>query len=574
MNNQANLLLEQARRDPSLSPSERESLRAQAQEMRFQAGVGINRQYSSDVLGIAQGRAGVTGAQASVISSQASLFGTASDVQTGGLAQASAIAEQAKTLEDYLKRGNLSLAEQLRIQSQIVSLRREEVQTTEQAYRSAARQNIEVSGLRLGREQTSLGYQEMLGKGGPGLIPQQNAIIGAAATSAQQAQNYINLLRSRGVQDGNPELEQAKNQLQQAQVQKSQSVLGLADIPVPASLTQEQKRLQFQQDVMQRTYGSYGSLRENLQSQVRAAGQEMANVRSMMDKAEREGRFNGPEGEALRYKFEDRMMAAGEKAIGAQTQLESGQFDRLISSVTNGPSGLGMIASKYTRRESAGFLQAVSPIMGFTDSRARDYYENRGVKFANTLVGNFNRRDSFLDSALSGYQTDRRGNVSKDSSSGGAHDISAPPANKPISHIIPEAPDAPGQEPWGPVTHRMRKPVQPISGVAGDTGSYMTTDTSQEKKGEQHQITFLGGIGGPGDPSVNRGQDNSSSSNSGSGDESGDKSPQEFLIRVVIEDPQGNRLGAGSTRGTIGDLNNGALRFSINGFQSSAPKQW
>lgn len=405
----AGLYRERSRRMDVYSPAERAAFAAMAEQEEFQATVGLAREQSQTTLGIGMGRAGLTSAFAQTESAFAGLFGNAGDMQRGGLMQAGGIREQIAAIEAFLKRGNLSLQEQLQYQAQIVNLRRQEVETTEQAYRGAARQTLGVAQGNYGIGQTELSRSFLLGGGGMVGFAGASGVANQAASVATAAAGYVAMLRQRGVSEDNPEMIQARQQLASAQMGQSQSVLALGQVPMPLAMTQATRRGEFALGVMQRTYASYGDIRGTVTGLMDNAGREMRMLHDMEAEAERSGRFRGAEGEALRAEFENRRMEVGNRLVGYQQQLENGWQDRLISQVSNAPGSFNYIASGFTRREASRFLGAISPAFGFRNASERDAYMERGPRLADSLIGNITRPEGFLETALSGGSLPRHG---------------------------------------------------------------------------------------------------------------------------------------------------------------------
>ena len=332
----------------------------------------------------------------------AGLFGNDADITQAGSQTAGGIAQQLRAVQSYLARGNLTLEEQLRLQAQIVELKQRELVTVTETARQAQDQRIAVAAGQTDIASTGLSRSYLLGAGGPGSYGAASNIANLSAASRREAENKVALLRSQGVDENNMAMIDARRQLEGAKYAESQSIVSLGNIPQPLALTQGQRRGEFTLGMLTRTYASFGDIRGTIGGLMNNAGEQMKNLRAEEAKAEREGRFNGPEGAALRAQFENRRMEVGNQLIGYQQELESGWQDRLVSQVYNQPGSFNFVASQFTRAESAKFMGAMSPAFGFTDPKDRDRFMFRGPRLASSIIGNISRPEGFTETAMSG----------------------------------------------------------------------------------------------------------------------------------------------------------------------------
>lgn len=556
MEHQVGLLREQARRSDIYSSAERESMSAQANQLEFQATTGIAREQASTSMQIAQGRADITGAHASAAMTNATLFGGSQEVRDAGREQVNSLKESLKAIEDRIRAGNLSLTELQNLQKQGIHLQEQLVQVQTQVARQAAQQDVDVARGQMGIAQQQQGRAALLGQGGMAGFDVASGIVDKAGGVLSTAQAKVDLLKSQGVADNNPEMVAAQAQLEGAKTGQSQSILGLGQVQQPLALTQAEKRGEFQLGMLSRTYASYGNIRGTIGGLMGNVGKELQNINQMEQKAEKEGRFNGPEGEKLRAEFEDRKMEAGNRAIGYQQQLENGWQDRLISSVVNAPGSFGYAASAFTRHEAAGFMGAMSPAFGFTNTHDRDNFMFRGPRIANSLIGNITRPEGFAETAMSGH-VDRGGH------GGGFFGVPSGTVSAP-GHATPKGQESYIFNPKTGKTERAYFPgeqmphAQPYHGL-GHPDAIPHAMPMMMGPGVQ-RATLVGGhgMGGPLGPMPHTGMRQGGGGN-------------EIVVRVIVQNQQGNTL-ANQTK-TMHDLGNGALNFTVNPHTQGFPHQ-
>jgi hypothetical protein len=399
--------LREMSRSTVYSPEQRRSFATQAQQMEQQAGLMTERERSSMYFGIASGRAGVAGAEAGAAVERAGLFGGPRETQEGLLQQAGSIRQNMAAIEDYMRRGNLSLQERLQLEQQLTSLKVQEVSVTERAYRAAAQQEISVAGGRVGIASTE--YSNSIMRGAGGLTAQQElfGILDKSGSVVKKSQDYVDLLRSRGVSDDNPEMVQALQQLATARSQQTGAELGLASAPPTLDIQRGLSSAQYRASVLQTVPGAYGNLRGALQQEVqlinRAAQQKQAEY------AAAKQRYGGKLPPYLDYRFQQEFQQLGLQQAQAYHQLSYGWESRLISQTLGAPGNQGFIANQFTFRDAVQ-NGAMNPHMGATANEVPMWLQQANLQ--GSIAGATGTPEGFALTAMAGAKpNDRFGDV-------------------------------------------------------------------------------------------------------------------------------------------------------------------
>jgi hypothetical protein len=386
---------------PGLTPQDRERYGLMAAQAQVEANVLLPREYGQFAVGVASGQVGVVSAGATSAYAQAQLFGGPGAIYSAGMGQVGAIQQQTALTQWQLTNARslgLTPQEELSLQRQLIDLRREEVVVTQQVVRGFATMNVQIAQIGQAITGTQISRGFLLGAGGGTAFPMAAQGVGAAQNTLATAQNRVAMLRAQGVAEDNPEMQQALLSVEQAQTGVEQTRLSLTQIPMPVNLRRAQRAEEFLFNVTSRTYLPWGNMRGSLTRMMGLAGQEMQEI----NRIERQMGERGMLDDAAREQLEMRRYEVGNRLVGYQQQYESGWMDRLISNVYNAPSNFAMVASQFTRREAAPFLQNISPAFGFTDAAARDHYMFRFPRLANSLIGNIQRPEGFIQTAMSG----------------------------------------------------------------------------------------------------------------------------------------------------------------------------
>jgi len=403
LGSEASILEEKANRADIYSESERQGYASQAAQLRYQAGIGTAREAAGVRFGQAVSGAGVTSSIAGIQFTGAQLFG--GGVETGKSYQTSAqgFSEALDAITQRLREGNLTLEERNRLEGQAADATRGFIEATSRAATAPSQIAAAVSYSQAGQVSQQVQREFIRGAGGVagvGLAGKNVASLTAAATSAYTAleAKRQNIVDAGGDPQTNPDYQQQKAQYEGLLTQREQANAALSGTPISLGSRRAEAALGFEANVLTRTYASFGNLRANYEAQLRNYGGQLRELRGMRSEAMHQGTWT----EAMQAEYEQRQYEIGNRAITAQQGLEQGWMDRLISQTYNAPGSFGVIASQFTRKEAAPFLQNINSAFGFTDANTRDYYLTRGVKLAGSLIGRITRPDGFLATAMAG----------------------------------------------------------------------------------------------------------------------------------------------------------------------------
>jgi hypothetical protein len=388
---------------PGLPPERKAELILQAQQFEFQASTEYPRQGFQQITSNYSAGIGIQSAQVQSGITQAGLFGGPGEVYQAGLGQLGVIQSQQALVQYQQQHPELtSPQEKLDLDRQAIELKRQEIQVTQEVIRNYGQMSVSLAQTQQGITGTQVSRAFLLGAGGGSAVPLAQRNVSAAQQTLTAAQANVAVLRAQpGMTEDNPALQNAIQQAESAQTGVEQARLNVTQIPQPVNLRRAENAAQFQLNVMSRTYIPFGSMRQALGGLMSAGGEELRNINQIEQRMGAAGQLD----DAAREQLEQRRYAVGERMVGYQQQYEQGWQDRLISSVYNAPSSFNIVASQFTAREAAPFLQNISPAFGFGGSQganARDYYLFRGGRIASALGGNMARPDVFTARAASG----------------------------------------------------------------------------------------------------------------------------------------------------------------------------
>lgn len=394
---------------PGLTPQERETWRAQAASAQAEAEIMIPRERGQFVVGLGSARLAVAGAGASLLGTQAQLFGGPAEQYSAGMAQVGVIQQQQAFTQWQVSNASalhLSPVEQVQLERQLVDLKREEIAATQQVVRgyysmqtTIATTEHSIAGIQAGRAAVT-------GVGGTAMTPywQQSVSTAHREVSAIDAE-IANLRAQPGMSEDNPAMIALRQKREAALTGVEQARGGLASTPMPFEFRMAQQGTEFAFNIMSRTYLPWGNQRGALASLMGYAQQELQTVNDL----ERRARASGEWQPWMAEGFQTRRLEIGSRMAGYQGQYEAGFMDRLISQVYNAPQSAAFVANRFTALEAAPFMQAMGPAWGFSGTAARDYYRDRYPRLASSLIGMVNRPEGFVETAMSGATGPGRG---------------------------------------------------------------------------------------------------------------------------------------------------------------------
>ncbi len=393
---QARLLREMARSD-IYDPATREMYATQASEFEQQASLLLPRQLSFEQYGIASGRAGLSGATASLGMTTALLFGGANDVRAAGGQQVGAIREQISSLVDLLARGNLSLREQLDYQRQIVDLRKQEVEAGTQSARTAAQMSMAVAGGTT--DIAALGAQRgfLQGVGGVAGVGLASGVARGRAGEVRAAQDYVNLLRQQGVADNSPQMVDARRAVEAARTGQTQAELGMSQTPFSLGLRSALSGQEYTAQVLSSVPGAYGNLRGALQGQLSTLNKMSQELQQQEAAALQNA---SPENRAaLEFEFQQRRQQIGLQEAAVSQQLSYGWESRLISNVLGAPGNFSGQMNRFSYMRSV-LNGARNPLFGSNSRDLPGYLQN--AMYPGSIAGATGTPEGFAITAMVG----------------------------------------------------------------------------------------------------------------------------------------------------------------------------
>lgn len=391
---------------PGLSASERQHLLSQASEAEVHANVDIPRQLASETFSIGLGRAGVSQAGADASLATARLFGGSREYGAGVEQSIAASRQELAAIGEMMKSQTLSLKERLDLERQSVQVQTRITQQQEERVRGMMAETV-----------AGTSTSQLIATGGlsravaGGNLSTASTLLPGALTAAQNrlsaAERQVQYYRRSGISVENPDRRQAEAEFDNAQTELLDLQQSQSRMPLSADTRLGLMNTSFTASALTRTYGSWGNLRGTLASGLGYVRKGMQEI----DAREAAARRSGTLTEQMRVEFQQQRLQLGNQGLDYQTQLEQGWQDRLISSVYNAPQSFGLIASQFTMKESAPFLEATSSAFGFRSPVARNYFLHRGPRLASNVIGNITRPEGFLATATSGARPEATVNV-------------------------------------------------------------------------------------------------------------------------------------------------------------------
>lgn len=419
--------------NPSLTPEQRQLALQQLQSARLQASVLIPRAMGQTEIQQAQGNIAIAGAQTSMGLTNADLYGSPQDVYSATVANAQAtMGGTISLLKRELAPGNpfdLSPQELQSAQAQLISTTKKLSKTLTEASRNFQSMSYQVAQTTFAIGQTNTQMQiSSFGVGGTAAGSLILGNVGQAGDVLDKANAKLQNLIKQGVKPDSDTYKAAALDVANAQANYFGTENSMANAPMPAAFQSAMLANSFAINAMSSTYASWGDIRGAYTQQLGMIGTELQTNNSVRGQAIQQiyadlqaGRITPDQLQgrldSANLAFDQKQYALGNQAIQAQNQLEYGWQDRLVSSVVNAPERTAFVASQFTQFEAASFLQNIAPNFGFVGAggpAARDYYMNTIPKLAQSLIGNVNRPEGFMATAMSGATPPGAGGTMQD----------------------------------------------------------------------------------------------------------------------------------------------------------------
>lgn len=389
--------------DPSISlrPDEKAQYRAMLDQLDQQIQYEIPRAQISEHFGEVTSGIGVTAATRSGAVVQQQLFGSATTVS-------GARREALKTTDEMLaaEQANLSemravgitIREENEARKRIVDLQNSRAQQSEQIKRD------ELQGL--------LGESEVRGSGASarasrlGMTGGSLAAVGEANVSVGETMSRVNLLRRRAAEqpEGSAYKASLLSQADNLETQALSQSLSAGQYTPSLGIQKAEIGNQLQLAINTRTFSGFGDVRGGYEQGLRLTERKLNELQAQTTAniaAARKAGYGEDKIEALRVQGQRQAAGLIQEGIGYQQALESGWQERLISEVHGQGGNFDIVASQFTKRESAMFGGIVNRYFGGTHDTMRGF-QRQGSLWMNTYAGAFGQPEGFNASALSG----------------------------------------------------------------------------------------------------------------------------------------------------------------------------
>jgi hypothetical protein len=385
-----------------VGPIEQEQIRAELIQNNLQS-VAINRQYSQTQFSQDMSFVGLRGSERMANVSRAELFGGVSDIYSARNASTQTISEEIQVTRanlERLKRIGSTLEERNEIMSRLKTLETDLEKATEMNRRSYYDMSVSNS-LTLSGTTRTLGALQAIRGGSLAAAPLRASSI----SNVREAIAYQKQL-VESLPEGSIARNEAESKLAQLQLSETNSEISMADYSPSPSLSRDVLRNQLRRSIATRTFAGYGDVRASIQEGIALTGRQLDELRKNYDLAMENA---SPENrEAITLRFEQQQSGLIEQAIGLQQQLESGWQERLLSQTINSSGNFNMVASRFTRRESA--LSGVLNRAFGGNKDQRDYFMNQGKAFMG-MFGINGSSSMFTNAALGGAQVQLTGGL-------------------------------------------------------------------------------------------------------------------------------------------------------------------
>ena len=344
--------LEEMSNLPNLSPSERAELRSQAMGARASGAIEIPKSFLDTRLSVQMGQIGVMEQGVQLGQTYAGLFGNSADIYRSTLASREPLIASNRAIQERLNSGLTDPRQRSELEAQLISNMRQLVNITEQAARSFASMNIQVSQTSQQIAQGAMSAGVMRGAGGVGAVGMAGNVMQQTRQTIATINAEISRARGAGIAEDSPYMMSLKQQAQQQDVNLAASELQSANMPLEIGHRRQMSALNFSSQFLQAMPMGYGSLRRVYGQQIAGAQEEMGLV--SRDEQELRRQMGGSLTPAQQEVFQTRMQNAGMIYANAFQQLSYGWQDRLISNMVNTPGNFGFASGQVSYRAAVG----------------------------------------------------------------------------------------------------------------------------------------------------------------------------------------------------------------------------
>ena len=367
--------------------------------------IGLHRRSAETHYATSMTQASALQQQAGAQMTVAQLIGGGKEAFDAATKSVEAFGMQIQAITDRLAKHDLGPEETAEKEGQRDVLREQQHAAILQRDRAKEEAAVSIAGAQASGAKSIAAGAFARGVGGPGAAGVTAGVMRGAENEYTQSVALLNKLGEQARHD-NVSLSDSvayQNQLAVVQAKDANRALTSVDMAANTPLSIGSRRAEsagaFQLNVLTSTYTPFGNIRGALANQMGIYGGQLRELNTMRQQQMRD--HPGEWSEENEFAFQQRRQDIGGKLIGAQQQYEQGFMDRIIASTYNAPSSFKGIASQFTAREAAPFMQAMGTNWGFTDAKQRDHMMFRYPRLANSIVG-MPGSEGFISAAMGG----------------------------------------------------------------------------------------------------------------------------------------------------------------------------
>lgn len=414
---QANLYADMSK-SPVISPEQRALYAQQAQQMRQQATIGVDRDKSQYDYGMTEARIGVQQSQANSVSTRARMLGDASANYSADLGQIGVTSSRIAANEAYMAnpKSHLSAEQRADMEKDTLALRTQNNAALLQSTRSMYDMASSVQHTQQSITAIGVSMQLALGAGGSqasGLIGQN---VGEATNSLQTSQDKLNNLIKQGASPNSPEYKALVSAVAQDKAGLQNSLISYSTLPPSLDVQRQLSAANFDLQMAGKAYMPSGNRRGALDNELSGLGKSGAQMNAQYAEQTRQialSPLSAGDKKTQQAKadadHQENQQRLALRSADAMQNLASNWMDQNIGMTINGTSRMGFVTSQFTQREAAPFMQAMGDIYngqyGFSGKggeAARDKNFDRFNRFQNLSMGNINTPEGFQATAMSG----------------------------------------------------------------------------------------------------------------------------------------------------------------------------
>lgn len=366
------------------SPEQRAQYENMARQATFESTTGMLRQVGGFRLGLAQGALGITSAEVGAGINAANLYGGINAIASSQFAQVGVIQSQEGLVRGQLagEYGPITMQERLELQAKLTQLMQAEVSAREGAVRGLGQMQVALAQTAQGMASNQMQRAFITGSGGVEGFGFASRVSGAAGEVARKADAYVALLRSRGVAEDNPQMQQALLQAENAQTAFEQSEVSATQVPFSLGIRREESQTRFAISALSAFPGQYGSIRNLLGKQMQ--GQEhMAHEIEARRDAHR-AQYGGKLPDHLEFQYEQQLQQVAMEQAGTFQQLSYGWESRLTNQMMGTPGSMAFLSPSMSFAAAIG-SGVVNPHMGGTEAQVPMFL--RQAQLISSLAG-------------------------------------------------------------------------------------------------------------------------------------------------------------------------------------------